>query len=225
MRSPSIPTMIVGSLPNDLKKMVQIVKAVSLDPKILILDEPTSSLTDAQVRVALRLIRQLASQGVGLVLISHYLTEIFEVCDDLTVMRDGEVVADGPVSATTLPQVVAAMVGRNVETVAARGAAWRRASAIPLMTVENLTASRALCKTSASRLRRGEVLGVTGLAGSGLGELSRAVFGASARQASGRVLIEGKPVPAGESRRFARGWDRAAHQRPACAKASSPISR
>ena len=85
----------VGSLPNDLKKMVQIVKAVSLDPKILILDEPTSSLTDAQVRVALRLIRQLASQGVGLVLISHYLAEIFEVCDDLTVMRDGEVVADG----------------------------------------------------------------------------------------------------------------------------------
>ena len=110
----------VGSLPNDLKKMVQIVKAVSLEPKILILDEPTSSLTDAQVRVALRLIRQLASQGVGLVLISHYLAEIFEVCDDLTVMRDGEVVADGPVDATTLPQVVAAMVGRDVETRAAR---------------------------------------------------------------------------------------------------------
>ncbi len=69
----------VGSLTNDLKKMVQIVKAVSLEPRILILDEPTSSLTDAQVRVALRLIRQLASQGVGLVLISHYLAEIFEV--------------------------------------------------------------------------------------------------------------------------------------------------
>ena len=95
----------VGSLTNDLKKMVQIVKAVSLEPRILILDEPTSSLTDAQVRVALRLIRQLASQGVGLVLISHYLAEIFEVSDDLTVMRDGEVVADGPVDETTLPRV------------------------------------------------------------------------------------------------------------------------
>ena len=96
--------------------MVQIVKAVSLEPRILILDEPTSSLTDAQVRVALRLIRQLASQGVGFVLISHYLAEIFEVCDDLTVMRDGEVVADGPVNETTLPQVVAQMVGRKIET-------------------------------------------------------------------------------------------------------------
>jgi ABC-type sugar transport system ATPase subunit len=183
----------VGSLPNDLKKMVQIVKAVSLEPKILILDEPTSSLTDAQVRVALRLIRQLASQGVGLVLISHYLTEIFEVCDDLTVMRDGEVVADGPVSATTLQQVVAAMVGRDVET--SRRAAQRgRASVIPLMTVENLTAPGLLQDISFT-LARGEVLGVTGLAGSGLSELSRAVFGASGRQASGRVLIEGKPVP------------------------------
>ena len=83
------PDDTVGSLANDLKKMVQIVKAVSLEPRILILDEPTSSLTEAQVRVALRLIRQLASQGVGVVLISHYLAEIFEVSDDLTVMRDG----------------------------------------------------------------------------------------------------------------------------------------
>ena len=110
------PDETVGSLANDLKKMVQIVKAVSLEPRILILDEPTSSLTEAQVRVALRLIRQLASQGVGVVLISHYLAEIFEVSDDLTVMRDGEVVADGQVSETTLPQVVAQMVGRKVDT-------------------------------------------------------------------------------------------------------------
>jgi ABC-type sugar transport system ATPase subunit len=186
----------VASLPNDLKKMVQIVKAVNLGPKILILDEPTSSLTEAQVRIALRLIRQLAAQGVGLVLISHYLSEIFEVCDDLTVMRDGEVVADGPVHATTLPKVVAAMVGRDVET-SRRAAQPGRAGAIPLMAVERLTAP-GLLRDISFTLRGGEVLGVTGLAGSGLSELSRAVFGASGRQASGRVLIEGKPVPAGD---------------------------
>ena len=86
------PDAVVGDLPNDLKKMVQIVKAVNLEPRILLLDEPTSSLTDAEVRVALRLIRRLAAEGVGVVLISHYLNEIFEVCDDLTVMRDGQVV-------------------------------------------------------------------------------------------------------------------------------------
>jgi ABC-type sugar transport system ATPase subunit len=186
----------VGSLPNDLKKMVQIVKAVNLGPKILILDEPTSSLTEAQVRIALRLIRQLAAQGVGLVLISHYLSEIFEVCDDLTVMRDGEVVADGPIDATTLPRVVAAMVGRDVET-SRRAAQPGSAGAIPLMAVEKLTAPGLLQDISFT-LRGGEVLGVTGLAGSGLSELSRAVFGASGRQASGRVLIEGKPVPTGD---------------------------
>ncbi len=182
----------VGSLTNDLKKMVQIVKAVSLEPRILILDEPTSSLTDAQVRVALRLIRQLASQGVGLVLISHYLAEIFEVSDDLTVMRDGEVVADGPVIETTLPRVVTQMVGRRIETSRRVGRAF--AEATPLMKVENLSLPGLLQNVSFG-LRSGEVLGVTGLAGSGLRELSRGLFGAAGREASGRILIQGVPVP------------------------------
>ena len=185
----------VGSLPNDLKKMVQIVKAVSLEPKILILDEPTSSLTDAQVRVALRLIRQLASQGVGLVLISHYLTEIFEVCDDLTVMRDGEVVADSQVSETTLAQVVAQMVGRKVKTSRRATQVPFPTKSIPLMAVENVSSGSSLQNVSFS-LGSGEVLGVTGLAGSGLRELSRALFGASGSQVSGRILIQGTPVRA-----------------------------
>jgi ABC-type sugar transport system ATPase subunit len=109
------PEWAVQDLSNDLRKMIQIVRAIHHDPKVLILDEPTSSRTSAQVNVVLRLIRQLASQGVGVILISHYLSEIFEVCDDLTIMRDGEVVVDRPVRDMTLPQVVAAMVGREVE--------------------------------------------------------------------------------------------------------------
>jgi ABC-type sugar transport system ATPase subunit len=185
----------VGSLPNDLRKMVQIVKAVSLDPKILILDEPTSSLTDAQVRVVLRLIRQLASQGVGLVLISHYLAEIFEVCDDLTVMRDGEVVADGRVSETTLTQVVAQMVGREVETSRRATQVASPTKSIPLMAVENLN-SGSLLQNVSFELQNGEVLGVTGLAGSGLRELSRALFGVSGSKASGQILVQGTPVRA-----------------------------
>ncbi|MCA9849012.1 MAG: sugar ABC transporter ATP-binding protein, partial [Dehalococcoidia bacterium] len=110
------PDATVSDLPNDLKKMVQIAKAVSLEPRVLLLDEPTSSLTEAEVRVALRMIRSLAGSGVAVVLISHYLNEIFEVCDDLTVMRDGRVVADGPIAETSLPAVVSAMIGREVET-------------------------------------------------------------------------------------------------------------
>jgi ABC-type sugar transport system ATPase subunit len=191
------PDAVVSELPNDLKKMVQIVKAVSRDPRVLLLDEPTSSLTEAEVRVALRLIRSLAESGVGVVLISHYLNEIFEVCDDLTVMRDGQVVADGPVAGMTLPEVVNAMVGRHVETTRRVKSAASEDKG-PLMTVENLTVPGRL-KAVSFALAPGEVLGVTGLAGSGLGELARAVFGASgSRNVSGRVIVDGKPVPPGD---------------------------
>jgi ABC-type sugar transport system ATPase subunit len=188
------PEALVGELSNDLRKMIQIVKAIDRDPKVLILDEPTSSLTSAQVNVVLRLIRQLASQGVGLVLISHYLSEIFEVCDDLTIMRDGEVVADRLVRDMTLPQVVAAMIGREVKagSRASRGRELMRDGA-PRLSVENLTVRGALDNASFV-VRAGEILGVTGLAGSGLDELSRATFGASSRPATGRVMVDGSPV-------------------------------
>ena len=188
------PEALVGELSNDLRKMIQIVKAIDRDPKVLILDEPTSSLTSAQVNVVLRLIRQLASQGVGLVLISHYLSEIFEVCDDLTIMRDGEVVADRLVHDMTLPQVVAAMIGREVKagSRASRGRELMR-DAAPRLSVENLTLRGALDNASFV-VRGGEILGVTGLAGSGLDELSRAIFGASSRPATGRVMVDGSPV-------------------------------
>ena len=191
------PDAVVSDLPNDLKKIVQIVKAVSRDPRVLLLDEPTSSLTEAEVRGALRLIRSLAGSGVGVVLISHYLNEIFEVCDDLTVMRDGQVVADGPVAGMTLPEVVNAMVGRHVETIR-RSRSATSDSKGALMTVENLTVPGRL-KAISFALAPGEVLGVTGLAGSGLGELARALFGASGgRNVSGRVIVDGKAVPPGD---------------------------
>jgi ABC-type sugar transport system ATPase subunit len=193
------PDAVVSSLPNDLKKMVQIIKAVNLEPRILLLDEPTSSLTEAEVRVALKLIRRLAAEGVGLVLISHYLNEIFEVCDDITVMRDGEVVADGPVGDTTLPAVVSAMIGRHVETVRRSSRAGSREGA-PLLQVENLSVPGRLHGIGFS-LGRGEVVGVTGLAGSGLSDLSRALFGAAGRHAAGRVLVEGREVPRGDPAR------------------------
>ena len=208
------PERPVQELSNDLRKMIQIVKAIHRDPKVLILDEPTSSLTSAQVSVVLRLIRQLASQGVGLVLISHYLSEIFEVCDDLTIMRDGEVVVDRPVRDMTLPQVVAAMVGREVKT-GSRASRGRKPTwdAVPRLSVENLSV-RGAVENASFVVRGGEVLGVTGLAGSGLNELSRAIFGASARRPTGRVMVDATPVRALQSFSVASGGDRAHYQRP-----------
>ena len=192
------PDETVGSLANDLKKMVQIVKAVSLEPRILILDEPTSSLTEAQVRVALRLIRQLASQGVGVVLISHYLAEIFEVSrrPDRHARRRGGRGRAGE------RNHAAASRGPNGWTQSRHFAPRRPMSApppctAPLMTVENLSVSGLLQNVSFT-LRSGEVLGVTGLAGSGLHELSKGLFGAAGRKASGRILIQGVPVPPGD---------------------------
>jgi ABC-type sugar transport system ATPase subunit len=199
------PDDVVGELPNDLKKMVQIVKAVRQEPRILLLDEPTSSLTDSEVRVALRLIRRLAAESVGVVLISHYLSEIFEVCDDLTVMRDGQVVADGLVEDTTLPEVVSAMVGRHIETTRRASRAASGPDGEPLMRVEGLTIPGRL-RGVGFALRSGEVLGVTGLAGSGLGDLAKAVFGAAGGKASGRVLVDGVAVsPNDPARSLASG--------------------
>ena len=191
------PGDVVSSLPNDLKKMVQIIKAVHLAPKILLLDEPTSSLTDSEVRVALRVIRQLAAEGVGIVLISHYLNEIFEVCDDITVMRDGGVVAHRAVADTSMAEVVTAMVGRHVE-IKRRG---RTAPAgAPLLQVERLNVPGHLHDVSFT-LHEGEVLGVTGLAGSGLADLSRAVFGAAGAGVTGRVALSGQTVSPGDPAR------------------------
>ena len=189
---------VVGNLPNDLKKMVQIVKAVSLDPRILLLDEPTSSLTDSEVQVVLRLIRKLADDGVGVVLISHYLNEIFDICDDLTVMRDGEVVADGRVAETSLAQVVTLMIGRHLESSSPRKATAAVAqTGEPLLRVEDLAVAGRLRKVN-FMLGRGEVLGITGLAGSGLGELAKAIFGAAgSSRTTGRVVVDGKPVAPG----------------------------
>ena len=187
--------MAVEALSTDLRKMIQIVKAIHRAPNLLILDEPTSCLTSAQVRVVLRLIRQLAAQGVGLVLISHYLGEIFEICDDLTIMRDGEVVVDRLVGDMTLPQVVTAMIGREVRSAAGpRRGPKALPAAAPRLSVENLTVRGAL-ENASFVVRAGEVLGATGLAGSGLSELVRAVFGASGRATTGRVMVDATAVP------------------------------
>ena len=148
----------------------------------------------------LRLIRRLAAEGVGVVLISHYLAEIFEVCDDLTVMRDGEVVCGWAGQARRrCREVVKAMVGRDVETSRRKSHLSAAGGGRPLDAGREPDRPGTSARRSASRFSESEVLGVTGLAGSGLNELSRAVFGAA--RTRGRLAassIEGRPVPAGD---------------------------
>ncbi len=196
------PAALVSTLPNDVKKMVQIVKATTWNPRVLLLDEPTSSLTDVEVTVVLRLVRTLAEQGVALVFVSHYITEVFEVCDDITVLRDGGVVASGPREQTNLAQVVRGMLGRDL----ANTGAGRRAApgGEVLLSVRDLSVPGRLRDISFD-LHKGEILGVTGLTGSGLTELARAIFGSEdISRAGGRFAIQGAPVALANPRQSLR---------------------
>jgi ABC-type sugar transport system ATPase subunit len=186
------PGALVGTLPNDVKKMVQIVKATTWNPRVLLLDEPTSSLTDVEVTVVLRLVRSLAAQGVAVVFVSHYLTEVFEVCDDITVLRDGAVVSAMAREATDLATVVRGMLGRDLQSAAVRRAEAEQGEV--LLSVRNLSVRGRLRDVSFD-LHRGEILGVTGLTGSGLTELARAIFGSEdISRASGSFAVDGAPV-------------------------------
>ena len=191
--SPCSPDSKVADLPNDQRKMVQIVKAISRRARVLLLDEPTSSLTDSEVRLVLRLIRDLAAQGTGVVFISHYLNEVFEVCDEITVLRDGAVVlAASRRGHHAWRDVVAAMIGRRLEAATRRADAPRPAE--PLLEVRGLCVRHGPRDVSFT-LHKGEMLGITGLTGSGLTELAKAIFGSpDARRESGEVRLDGRAL-------------------------------
>jgi ABC-type sugar transport system ATPase subunit len=188
------PGTLVADLPNDQKKMVQILKAISREARILLLDEPTSSLTDAELRLVLRLIRELAEQGVGIVFISHYLGEVFEVANDITVLRDGAMALSANRQATSIGDVVAAMIGREL----APEAQGRREAAPgkPLLEVRDLSVRNGPAGVSFT-LHEGEVLGITGLTGSGLTELAKAIFASpDVRRDGGEIRLHGEPLHA-----------------------------
>jgi len=145
--------------------------------------------------VVLRLIRTLAAQGVALVFVSHYLAEVFEICDDITVLRDGAVVSSAPRVDTDLSQVVRGMLGRDLDHASLQRTATPDADV--LLSVRNLSVAGRLRDISFD-LHRGEILGVTGLTGSGLTELARAIFGSEdIRRTSGDFAIDGKPAALG----------------------------
>ncbi|MFO1047033.1 MAG: sugar ABC transporter ATP-binding protein [Geminicoccaceae bacterium] len=186
------PDSRVAELTNDQRKMVQIVKAISRRARVLLLDEPTSSLTEDEVRLVLRLIRDLAAQGTGIVFISHYLSEVFEICDEITVLRDGAVVLAELISNTSLPSVVAAMIGRRLEAATRRTESTR--SAEPLLEVCELSVRNGPRQASFT-LHKGEILGITGLTGSGLTELAKAIFASpDTRREGGSVRLDGQEL-------------------------------
>ncbi|MFI6917805.1 sugar ABC transporter ATP-binding protein [Streptosporangium sp. NPDC050284] len=185
------PSLEVGRLSPAAKQVVSMARALSHDTRLIIMDEPSAALAHDEVGNLFRIIRELTSQGVAVVYISHRLEEIREIGDRVTVLKDGRTVAVGlPAKETPTSKVVSLMTGRNVEYVFPP----RRtepAAGNEVLRVENLTVPGHVSDVSFS-VRAGEIVGLAGLVGSGRSEIIEAVYGA--RRFSGQVMLEGKVV-------------------------------
>ena len=187
------PKAIISTLSVSQRQMVEIAKAVSHNSKIIVFDEPTSSLTDVEVEHLFHIINNLKSRGCGIIYISHRMSEILQISDDVTVMRDGKVVNTSPASALTMDKIITMMVGRELSNV------YPPKDNVPgevVFKVEELTAMYRNLKDISFELRKGEILGVAGLVGSGRTELLEGLFGLLTLK-SGRMYKNGAEIKTG----------------------------
>lgn len=184
------PRARVADLTIAKQQLVEIAKALSYNSQVLIMDEPTSALSDAEIQELFRIIRELKAKGVGIVYISHRMDEIKQICDRVTVMRDGRTVGTVNAQEVSVDQIVSMMVGREIYATA-QPAPNEGASEV-VLEVRSLSRGRAFQDVSFS-LRKGEILGFAGLMGAGRTEVARAVFGADPID-SGEIYVNGKRV-------------------------------
>jgi ABC-type sugar transport system ATPase subunit len=184
------PERLGATLSMPEQQLVEIAKAVGADAKILIMDEPTASLTDREVHSLYKVIALLRSQGVGIIYISHRLEEISATADRVTVLRDGEAVATRRTSEVDRTSLIGMMVGREIATVFPKRPVVLGATVIE---VRNIASRTAGLRDISFSVRRGEILGVAGLVGSGRTELAETLFGLTPVN-SGEILIGGAPV-------------------------------
>jgi ribose transport system ATP-binding protein len=182
------PHAIVRDLPVAQQQLVEIARALAFDARVVVMDEPTAALSETEIDRLLKLVRSLATRGVGVVYVSHRLTEVFGVADRITVLRDGKHILTAPRASLTEQEVVSAMVGREL----VHAACPQRHPREVRLSVRDLSAGKAV-KGVSFELRSGEVLGLAGLMGSGCAELVEALFGL--RQiTAGEVHLVGKPL-------------------------------
>ena len=187
------PRVEVGELTVAKQQMVEIAKALSFNSRVLIMDEPTAALNNAEIDDLFGIIRQLKSQGVGIVYISHKMDELKLISDRVTVMRDGEYIGTVPTASTSMDTIIGMMVGRALESNdnPAKYAHTEATDAV-MLEVKGLNRGRSIKDVSFS-VRKGEILGFAGLMGAGRTEVARAVFGADARD-SGEIWVKGQAV-------------------------------
>ena len=185
---PDIP---VRNLPVSKQQMVEICKTLSMNAKIIIMDEPTSALTEKEIEDLFRVINQLKSEGKGVIYISHRLEELSRIVDRCTILRDGTFIKTLNFSETSLPEIISYMVGRNLTEKFPRVQMERGEK---VLEVKNITSPHGVgVKDVSFDLYRGEILAVAGLMGAGRTEMVRAISGAD-KMTSGEIILQGKPV-------------------------------
>ncbi|HEY0118408.1 MAG TPA: sugar ABC transporter ATP-binding protein [Cellulomonas sp.] len=183
------------------QQMISVARAVALHADVVIMDEPTSSLETREVDTLFRAIERLRSQGVAIVYVSHRLDELYRICDTVSVLRDGHLVHTGPMAELPRVELVATMLGRQLEALVERsshGADGRSLDGPPVLQVQGISRRNKLHDISLD-IRRGEVVGLGGLLGAGRSETGMAVLGAQEID-SGSVLVDGRPIRPGSPR-------------------------
>ena len=183
------PGQVVGELPVSKQQMVEIAKALSTHARILIMDEPTSALTAREIEDLFRIIRDLKAKGCGIVYISHRLEELSHIVDRVTIMRDGQFITSMNFKDTTLDEIIANMVGREIKEKFPRVSCKKGKK---ILEVRNLNAGHMVRNVDFS-LYEGEIVGFAGLMGAGRTETTRAIFGVDPKE-GGEIILDGKPV-------------------------------
>lgn len=186
------PRTLLGDLPISRQQLVSIAKALSLEARVIIFDEPSAVLTSSELKRLFQIIASLKAEGRGIVYISHRLEEIFEIGDRVTVLRNGKLVGTEPIARLDRGTLIKMLVGRQIDESEAQGEAEPSGALAPVLEVRSLS-RRGVLQDISFTLHRGEILGVYGLVGAGRTELARALIGAD-RIDSGEVLLEGRKL-------------------------------
>ena len=183
------PNTIVGELTVGRQQMVEIAKALLINARVLVMDEPSSALSNAEIVEMFRIVRELRAQGCAIVYISHRLQELHHIVDRVTIMRDGKYITEGKFSDFTMEQIIANMVGREITNQFPRDTVQRGRK---VLEVRNLQAGR-MVKDVSFDAYEGEVLGFSGLVGAGRTETMRAIFGADPKS-GGEIVLDGRSL-------------------------------
>lgn len=183
------PKTIMRTMSVSQRQMVEIAKAVSYDAKLIVLDEPTSSLTEREVKKLFSIVKALQKKGVSFIYISHKMDEVFEVCDEVAVLRDGKMILSKPIAETDMNEIISAMVGRSLDK---RFPDVDNVPGEDFLKIENLKTKYApVLEDISFTVKKGEILGLYGLVGAGRSELLEALFGIRTIE-SGSISINDK---------------------------------